>query len=219
MESGGVGSHNRSTGVVSATPSPTPVTEAMPTRGPTFFFDFVDPASYLVTHMIDRAGATAAFDWRGFELRVPPAPLVDPAAGDWLAYQSRAGAYADGLALRMAVPEFVPWTRKAHELSEFARERDCDEAVRRALFQAHYVDRTDIGRIDLLVEVAHGAGLDRSEAKAVLDVDRYASVVHGNRDMARAHGIGGVPALAAGDRRLEGLRPPDEVERWIEQWI
>lgn len=194
----------------------------MPSRPPVFYFDFVDPGSCLAAHLIDEAGAADAVQWRAFELRPPPRPPIDPEEPAWRTRHARVAELARGSGVPMGTPQLVPWTRKAHELTEFAREDsrtgDCCHTVRRALFVAHFVDRTDIGRIDLLVEIAHHAGLDRTAAKAVLDVDRYTGVVAANREAARAHGVTTVPALVAGDRRLEGLATGAQMARWT-RWL
>ena len=190
----------------------------MPTRMPVFFFDFTDPGSYLASHLIDEAVAAGNCEWRGLELRPPPLALVDPAAPEWRSYHSRIAQDAARRGLPMRAPRLVPWTRKAHELTELARERDCYQAVKRALFEAHFVDRKDIGRVDLLVEIACAAGLDGSEAKAVLDVDRHATTVLRHRDLARDRNVAEVPALVHGAGRIEGLTCPDDVSKWT-RWI
>ena len=106
------------------------------TPGPTLFFDFIDPGSYLASLMIDGAGAADIVHWRGFELRPPPRPLIDPGADDWRRYHTTVAKEAGVLGAGMQAPDLLPWTRKAHELTEFARDRDCYHAVRRALFMA-----------------------------------------------------------------------------------
>ena len=222
---------------------------------PILYFDFVDPASHLVSRMIDRAGAAQAIDWRGLELRPPPEPMIDPGAAEWSARRAMSEAHAGRQALQdtgfaalgpggaapgpgfaapgpggagpgepksgldLPAPPIIPWTRKAHELCELARRRDCFHAVRRALFRAHFIDHTDIGRIDLLVEIAQAAGLDPSEARAVLDVDRHAAAVLGNRGRALEAGIRDVPALARPGGWLVGPAVLREIERAIEEMV
>ena len=200
---------------------------------PVLYFDFIDPGSHLVSRVIDRAGVATAIAWRGFELRPPPLPLIDPATAEWTARQAAAqrcaerlrdrdpgptAAHSDAADPRPGTPPppLVPWTRKAHELCEFARERGCLHPVRRALFRAHFDERIDIGRIDRLVEVARGASLDRSEARAALDVDRHAKTVLRGRERALRRGVADVPALVWGGRRLEGPAVLCEIERAIE---
>ena len=190
----------------------------MPGRPPVLYFDFTDPGSSLAAHLIDEAGAADAVQWRGFELRPPPQPLIDPTVPIWHDHHARITGLAHDIGVPMVTPDLIPWTRKAHELAGFARERDCDQTVRRALFEAHFVDRIDIGRIDLLVDIAHRAGLDRTESRAVLDVDRYTDIVLGHREAADAHEVMTVPTLVVGDRRLEGLAGAADLARW-KRWI
>ena len=190
----------------------------MPDSPPVLYFDFIDPGSRLAANLIDEAGGADAVQWRGLELRPPPHPLIDPTAPTWQEYHARISGLVHDFGARMETPSLIPWTRKAHELAEFARERDCDHTVRRALFEAHFVDRIDIGRIDLLVDIAHRAGLDRTETRAVLDVDRYTDIVMGHRKAARAQEITAVPSLVAGGRRLEGLAGAADHARW-KRWI
>lgn len=186
----------------------------MATPTPVFFFDFTDPGSYLASHLLDEARVADRCEWHGLELRPPPRALVDPAAPDWRSYHALIADSAAKRGLPMSTPSFVPWTRKAHELVEFAREQDCYHAVKRALFKAHFVDRSDIGRIDLLVEVAAASGMDRSGAKAALDVDRHAATVLAHRELAGSWNVAEVPALVRGARRIEGLKSRADVSRW-----
>lgn len=188
----------------------------LPSEDPTFFFDFVDPASYLVGCILDDLGAARDVEWHGFEVRPPPEPMIDPRDGRWAAYQARMSECAASLGVPMAVPAFVPWTRKAHELVELARERGSCRAVRRALFRAHFVDGADIGRVDFLAGVAAEAGLDGGEALAALGVDRWADAVAASRAEALARDVTEAPVLASGARRLEGFRSPGEIARWME---
>ena len=197
---------------------------------PSLYFDFVDPGSWIVSRAVDAAGGAEHIEWRGLELRPPPEPMIDPRAEEWRMRSARILKHAGlkpprvlhpegGAGIlpgsRLESPTIVPWTRKAHELCEFARERDCFDSVRRALFRAHFVDRTDIGRIDLLVEIGAGAGLDRSETKAVLDVDRFAVTVLRHRNEAQGLGVADVPALVSAAGKLEGLALLRDIERAI----
>lgn len=188
----------------------------MPTRPIAFYFDFVDPVSYLAAQVVLDAGAEAAVDWRGFELRVPPQPMLNPVDPAWADRQSRALAYAEAAGVPMATPDFLPWTRKAHELAEFAGDKGHRGELVQALFRAHFVAGRDIGRIDVLAEVAAEAGLDGAEARTTLGVDRCAGAVAEARALALERGVDGVPVLAFGGRRLAGLRSPGEIRRWTE---
>jgi len=185
------------------------------TRSGEFHYDFIDPRSYVVSHMIDRAGAEESFSWLGLELCPPPAPMIDSRDSSWRSRHSEALRFARPLDLPMCEPEFLPWTRKAHELCEFARERDRFHAVRRALFRAHFIDGVDIGRIDLLTELAREAGLGRTETRAVLDVDRYEEAILRSRDSAVDRGIGTVPTVITASGRLDDTGSLRQIQRLL----
>jgi predicted DsbA family dithiol-disulfide isomerase len=110
----------------------------------------------------------------------------------------------------------MPWSRKAHELFLHARAQGCCEAVHAALFRSFFEKQADIGRIDVLVALAEEQGLDASEARAVLDVDRYAAEVEEMREAALRSGVRGPPTLEAGGRRLEGLPDRGSLLRFLE---
>lgn len=185
----------------------------MSSEKPTFFYDFVDPLSYLVVLELDALSEERGADlvvWHPFELRPPPTPLVaidhPSLAGRW----ADARRWADDMK-RFDPPSLVPWTRKAHELVLYATEHDLQGPIRRSIFEAYLFEGQDIGRVDVLVAMAVESGLDRTEAKAVLDVDRHEADVAALRDAARTLGVESPPTLLAGGQRLEGFHNRDRI--------
>lgn len=183
----------------------------MPNLPAHVFFDFVDPLSYLLHRELlalyedpGPAPSLPPVTWHPFELRPPPSPLItvdDPVVQQrWTV----ARAAAEDLGLHLSPNRLVPWSSKAHELVVHAGDSHA-EALRRRLFDAYAVEGMDIGRVDVLVELARGIGLDATEAKAVLDVDRYRSAVVAMRKEATARGVSAVPAVHYGGRVLEGF--------------
>jgi predicted DsbA family dithiol-disulfide isomerase len=144
-------------------------------------------------------------DMEPFELRPPPEPLVevtDPSLSDrW----SEARRLGDESGVSFAPPRLVPWSRKAHELHLLAREHGVAHEVRLAVYEAYLLEGRDIGRVDVLVELATAAGLDRTETKAVLDVDRLEADVAEIRKRALEAGVTGPPELVVGPARLRGF--------------
>jgi predicted DsbA family dithiol-disulfide isomerase len=186
---------------------------------PRFYFDYVDPGSYLMDLRVERAAAQAGspVEREPFELRPPPGELVDPDDPAWLAYweDMAAALRIEGIPVRR--PDLVPWTRKAHELVLHAREKGDGSGVHRALFRRFLEESADIGRVDVLLEVATRAGLDVTETKAVLDVDRHAERVERGRREALARGVRGVPTLALGERILEGVHDHDVIRAFLRE--
>lgn len=180
-----------------------------PISHPVLYFDFVDPVSYLLDAEV--TGAEAALDVRvarvGVEISPPPYPLGAPGDDVWGPRWSEAAQVAAGLGRSLSTPPLVPWSRKAHELVEHASETAEDRVaeLREAIFRAYFEEGRDIGRVDVLVGLAHAIGLDRTETKAVLDVDRFGDTVARRREEAVGAGLRVIPTLEAGDRRLEGF--------------
>ena len=185
---------------------------------PCLFFDYVDPLSYLVDRelaAVGPAGALAGLRRVPLELRPPPSPLLDPDAPEWRDRWSLAEQVARGLGVRLALPSLVPWTRKAHELVLHAEARGVGDVAHRAVFEAVFGRGWDVGRVDVLVALAKELGLDATEAKAVLDVDRYASEVAAGRGLAAGLGVAGSPALASRQGVLQGFHNRDALRTFL----
>ena len=183
-----------------------------------FYFDYVDPGSYLTHRQLGRLlsnGVTPTL--HPFEVRPVPQELVDGANPEWNAYGETVAALAWESEIVIARPAFVPWSRKAHELRLHASEQGLESPMHEELFSARFRDGADIGRVDILVAVAERVGLDASESKAVLDVDKYRDRVVDLRSEAEAAGIRKVPTLRSSAASLEGPASIGELRQFLEQ--
>ncbi len=93
-------------------------------------------------------------------------------------------------------------TFNAHQLIHWANTQGLGNALEQALFSAHFTHRRDLSDVNVLVEVAREAGLDASEAKAVLDDQRYAEDVRKIESFWIQQGIRGVPAIVFDQKHL-----------------
>jgi predicted DsbA family dithiol-disulfide isomerase len=162
----------------------------------TFYFDFVDPLSYLQDIELASLAATSSIERVGFELAPPPTPLTAIDDERWQRRYAEAHTLPAAAGLALAPPPLVPWTRKAHELHLLAREQGRGDEVRRAIFEAYFGRGEDIGRVDRLIEVAARLGFDRTAVKAALDVDRYDDEVATARRSAAEAGVVDTPSIA-----------------------
>ena len=169
--------------------------------------DYVDPLSFiLVRRLRARIRGTAEsgaepplLRFLPFELFPPPMPLVDPELEAWRARWSRAFEILGADDPEIRAHPLVPWTRKAHELAEHAAEKGLFDDMHSVLFEAHLVRGLDIGRVDVLVELAGSIGLDRTEVKAVLDVDRFSERIEMLRAQALETGVRVAPTIVTAD--------------------
>lgn len=183
-----------------------------------FTFDYVDPGSYLTHALLRRWRAEGdpvpGLEWIPLELRPFPEPPLDPEEGEWAAMTGAMEAAAKGVGIPFQSPAEVPRTRKAHETALHAEERGRHEAVHHALFLAHFRDGLDLGRVDVLVRLAEGAGLDGAEVRTVLGVDRFLPRVLEFRSQALDRGVRGVPTLERDRHRLEGFTGVERLRRF-----
>jgi len=109
-------------------------------------------------------------------------------------------------------------TFDAHRLLHWAGEHGGQHALKRALLVAYFTEGRDIGDHAVLAEVAGAAGLDATEAAAVLASDRYAEDVRGDEQFFLRAGIHSVPAIIIDQQHLiSGGQPPEVFERALRQ--
>ncbi|WP_040492664.1 DsbA family oxidoreductase [Ilumatobacter nonamiensis] len=93
-------------------------------------------------------------------------------------------------------------TFNAHQLLYWADEQGRKHDMEMALFTAHFTDGRDLSDTEVLADVAGELGLDRAEALAVLEDQRFASAVREQQRFWIEQGISGVPAVVFDRKHL-----------------
>lgn len=160
-----------------------------------------------------------------FELR----PGLDPAG---VSIEELGGAHSEHIeehmrrmaregGLPLVFPDFVPNTHLALALGEHARDLgpDVHERVHEAIFEAYSGHALDIGKLDVLLDLAEREGLDRADVQAALTSGRYDERLHQFRHFALALGITATPAALVCNELFIGTRPyqvlADALERCL----
>ena len=89
-----------------------------------------------------------------------------------------------------------------HQLLHWANEQGRKNDMEMALFKAHFTDGRDMSNISVLADVAAEIGLDRDEAVAVLEDQRFADAVREEQKFWIEQGISGVPAVVFDRKHL-----------------
>lgn len=183
------------------------------------FTDFACPFSFVTETALARMeeAGEARTTPVAYLLHPPGTPLPAVDDGAWRAPLAPIAAEL-GVRFGEAAPPPAR-TRKAHEAAAFAASRGVGPAFRAAVYRARFCDGRDVGRVDVLVELAAALGLDPSETKVVLDVDTFAARVLAEHEAAVRAGVEGVPTLVAGEgepaRWWVGARPYAELRAWL----
>ncbi|MFN2496090.1 MAG: DsbA family protein [Pseudonocardiaceae bacterium] len=185
------------------------------------FSDFVCPFCYLAEQPLADAteGRDVRVAWQPFELRPEPTPTLRP-EGDYL--QTTWNDVVYPMAERMGVPIVLPavspqpYSRLAFEGLAYAEEHGLGQRYTERIFRAFFVEQRDIGRPEVLADVAGELGLDVAEFGSALDSGRYADVHQHALRRARQLQITVVPTFLVEGRRLEGMPTAEGLHQLLD---
>ena len=93
-------------------------------------------------------------------------------------------------------------TFNTHQLLYWADQQGRMHDLKQALFVAHFVDNKNVADSTVLADIAADIGLDRSEALAVLEDQRFAAAVEKEKQHWQQQGIQSVPSMVFNERHL-----------------
>jgi len=109
-------------------------------------------------------------------------------------------------------------TFNVHQLLHWADQQARMHDLKQALFVAHFTHRRNLSDNNVLADVAAEIGLERAEALAILEDQRFASEVRTAERAWLSKGISGVPAVIFNHRHLvTGAQGLENYARILEQ--
>jgi predicted DsbA family dithiol-disulfide isomerase len=185
------------------------------------FSDFVCPFCYLAEQPLADAveGSDVQIAWRPFELRPEPTPTLRPEGGY---LQSTWQQVVYPMAERMGVPIVLPrvspqpYSRLAFEGFAYAAEWGLGQRYTEKTFRAFFVQQRDIGRSEVLADVATDLGLDADDFCTALDSGRYAKAHEQALRRARELEITVVPTFLVDGRRVEGAPSAEALRQLLD---
>ena len=107
-------------------------------------------------------------------------------------------------------------SRLAQELATWAETQGKAEEITNALFRAYFVDVKNIGKAEVLAEIAAANDLPKDEATDVLLSRKYKDSVDDDWRRCAALGVNAVPTFLAGKYLMVGAQPYEELERLVQ---
>src|SRR5687768_13065779 len=132
------------------------------------WIDFVCPYCFLAEGPLREATSDlpVEFEWMPFELRPAPQPTLRP-EGEYLQTVWKRSVYpmaaAMGVGIRLPEVSPQPYSRLAFEGMQLARTHGKTAAYVDAVLRAFFQESLDIGRIDVLRNIARRVGLPEKE--------------------------------------------------------
>lgn len=143
--------------------------------------------------------------WRPFQLN-PDMPVAGMKRksyrmkkfGSWersMAMDAEVAATGKSLGIQFNYDKVLvtPNTLAGHRLLWWAEHRDQQDHLAEALFRAYFTDGRDVGRHDVLAEIAAEVGLPQAEARSFLDSDEGRNEVEEEALKGLKLGLQGVP--------------------------
>ncbi len=161
-------------------------------------------------------------EWKSFQLN--PAQVTDPTKNinqylseikGWSLEQAkemneRVSGMAKEVGLNYNLDKAVVANSfDAHRLIQLAKRKNLGDQMEEALFKAYFIDGKNTADHETLIALAGEAGIDETEAKAILDSGIFADEVEADIELAGQIGVRGVPFFVF-DRKyaVSGAQPP-----------
>lgn len=176
----------------------------------------------MVDRLREEMGEAVRVDWQAFELRPEPVPTLPP-RGEYLTrvWESSVYPMARERGMTLRLPPVQPRTRLAFQAVEHARTAGAFDPYHRALFRAFFEEGEDIGRPEVLGDLATEAGLAADDLLVALELETHLPAVLAQEARAADLGLRGVPAILLGDdletaERVTGAVPYEVLAREVE---
>lgn len=108
-------------------------------------------------------------------------------------------------------------SRLAQELAKWAESKGKGDEIHDPIFRAYFVEGKNIGKQDILVEIAQKIGLPADEAVEVLVSRSYKQAVDADWRRCAELGVNAVPTFLVGRYMLVGAHPYEELEKLVQR--
>jgi predicted DsbA family dithiol-disulfide isomerase len=122
---------------------------------------------------------------------------------------------ADELGLPLGERTMTYNSRLAQELAKWAESRGKGDEFHDAIFRVYFVDGKNIGKVDVLADLAKSAGLPGEEARAVLESRTFRKDVDSDWLRSQEMGVTAVPTFVVNRQAIVGAQPYDALETFL----
>jgi len=187
------------------------------------FFDFSCPYCYIAFSFVKKLKKSIplADEWVTWEIH-PDIPLQGLAIQDVVSgidletRRQKLNDLGEPVGIAPGNKEFVPNTRSALEIGEFAKEHDKMFEWIDAVYYASFVEGKNIGDKTVLLDIAGQMGFNIDEISQALDTGCYRQLLQEHDRECGEKKVEWVPTIYSGDEKiLEGVFTFDAFEETI----
>lgn len=188
------------------------------------FSDYVCPWCYLGDNRVKKLRRQFELDVRLVHFPLHP---ETPVAGRLLMDMFGCGqAEIDAKNVRMQglmAADGLPYKDRSHtynsrlaqEVGTWADTQPAGDAIHDKFFEAYFVERRNIGDVEVIIDIVKSIGLDEQAARDVLQHRRFKDAVDADWAKSHQYGVTGVPTFVAGGQGLVGAQPYAALESFV----
>lgn len=190
-----------------------------------FYFDFTSPYGYLMSEKIDELAARfgRAVNWHPILLGIVfketggQPPISSPLKGPYLLRDVPRSARFLQLAYQHPVT-FPVATQAAGRSFYWLQDRDPQLARRfaHAIYRAYFVDGRDIGKPEVVIEIAAALGVAADELNSALALPEVKERLQKASVEAMQRGVFGSPFVLIDGEPFFGTDRLPQIERWLQ---
>lgn len=189
----------------------------------TVFYDYICPFCYIASKNLETLSGEfdLDIDWKGIEIH-PEYPAAGEKSSGSLR-SLKAGQIikqtAEESGIRITLPGFRTNSRLSLEASEFAKTRDLFKGIHKAIYEAYFLKRKNIGDVRIILEIGETAGIDRALLEESINQRSMFHKIEENKKAARGFQVLGVPTLILGNFPVHGNQSLETLRHMIRRAI
>ena len=189
----------------------------------TVFYDYICPFCYLTSKSLDQLSLEfdLEMEWKGIEIHpeFTSAGIKSPRSVKSLRIAEVIKEAASENETEIVLPGFRTNSRLSLEASEFAKTRSLFKEFHDLIYDAYYLERKNIGDMDVILEAGLNAGLDAGELEECLANRTMFDRIEENKRDAEANMVVGVPTILFGAFPLYGNQSRETLRHVIRRAI
>lgn len=189
----------------------------------TVFYDYICPFCFLTSKSLEPLSRELGLDieWKGIEIH-PEYPSAGQKSSRSLK-SLKTGEIIKGSAKEsgtdIVLPGFRTNSRLSLEASEFAKTRNRFKSFHDSVYEAYFMEKKNIGDMEIVLETGLKAGLDVAELEECLVKRTMFSKVEENKKEAESNLVVGVPTILMGSFPVYGNQSQETLRHMIRRAI
>ena len=107
-------------------------------------------------------------------------------------------------------------SRLAQEIGAWAETKDKNTSIHDHFFEAYFVNGYNIGLENVILDVVDKSGLDRNEAKNIIEKRTFSNVIDQHWTKSINYGVTGVPTYVYNNQSIVGAQPIENLFNFLD---